>query len=308
MNIIKFKDQIRPCDDLFNTYLKGKYAYWIRMRYVVPFEFISDADYVSMEGDIDMLLNSDVKYWDINKGDIQMYVNSELTDSANNIIPFVRSNSFSTDSELTLDEVKKFRRWLAETLLSFDRNMGGQQKNQLYTESFTKVLEYYANDMYNDVVKALSEINPEFNIANPKFSNCGCGAGADLSSLYGNGAAFCNPVELYRKHIYNEMVKKFSDIDFWQGYSDEFLIEFKAYIDNIISLNLPLRSSIYVSNFQDCSCTGQDKPQTEYIDILKRLSKALQYIFDGDMKGHINYVTSAFIDWSIQLYEHMQWD
>ena len=308
MNIIKFKDQIRPFDDLFNTYLKGKYAYWIRMRYVVPFEFISDVDYVSMEGDIDILLNSDVKYWDINKGDIQMYVNSELTDSANNIIPFVRSNTFSTDSDLTIDEVKKFRRWLAETLLSFDRNMNGNQKNQLYTESFTKVLEYYANDMYNDVVKALLEINSEFNISNPKLSNCGCGVGTDLSSLYGVASVLCNPVELYRKHIYNEMVKKFSDVDFWQNYSDEFLIEFKAYIDNIISLNLPLKISPYVSNFQDCSCTGQDEPQKAYMDILKRLSKSLQYIFDGDTKGHLNYISTAFIDWSTQLYEYMQWD
>ena len=51
MNIIKFKDQIRPLDDLFNTYLKGKYAYWIQMRYVVPFEYISQAEYIKYESD-----------------------------------------------------------------------------------------------------------------------------------------------------------------------------------------------------------------------------------------------------------------
>lgn len=294
-------------DDLFNTYLKGKYAYWIRMRYVIPFDFISQTDYISFEDDVDKLLKSDVKYWDSEKGDLGIYIDVNGTDSANNIMPFVRANKFTTDDDLTIDEIKRFRTWLAETLLTFDSNMNGVQKNELYTESFTKVLEYYAGGMFNDVVKALMEIDVTFNISTPGVSNCGCGSGTSLSDLYGWGADICDPLGMYRKHIYNEMVKKFSDVDFWSDFSDIFLIEFKAYIDNIIRLNLPLTASPYVSNFTDCSCVGQEDSQEAYMEILKRLSKSLEYIYSGETKGHLNYISKAFTDWSTTLYELMEW-
>lgn len=307
MNVIKFKDQIRPKDKLFNEYLKGKYAYWIRMRYIVPFDFITEKQYIAFENNVDELLCMNIVVWDITVGDIANYVDVEATDSANSTLPFKRNNLFSTDSDITIDEVKKFRRWLAKTLLMFDSNEDGSQKHELYTESFTRVLRYYANDMYDEVVKALMEITPEFGLMTPKLSDCGCGA--DLSGLYNLQAGMCNPLEMYRRHMYDEMVKHFGDLAFWlDDYSKEFIKEFKAYIDNIISLNLPLRPSPYMSNFTDCPCTGQDDSQENYLAILRRLSITLGYLHDDEVKGHKNYMADAFLDWASILYEYMQWD
>ena len=65
MNLIKFKDNIRPGDAYFNTYLKDQYAYWVRMRYVIPMSVISIHDYVSLERDIDLLNTLDPIYWDL---------------------------------------------------------------------------------------------------------------------------------------------------------------------------------------------------------------------------------------------------
>ena len=43
------------------------------------------------------------------------------------------------------------------------------------------------------------------------------------------------------------------------------------------------------------------------ISILKRLSQSLQYIAEGNMMGHKNYIHDAFKDWSTNLYELMEW-
>ena len=60
MNIIKLQDKIMPegCvkSSFFNKYLKGKYAYWVRMRYIVPFDTMGYDAYVACEEDINKLL------------------------------------------------------------------------------------------------------------------------------------------------------------------------------------------------------------------------------------------------------------
>ena len=109
MNIIKLKDQIRPGDDLFNTYLKGKYAYWIQMRYIVPFDFISTGQYVDMESDITKLTGwkerglkcPDPYYWDLRVSNIEAWVDSEGTEEANNLNKFLIHNKFTADSTVS---------------------------------------------------------------------------------------------------------------------------------------------------------------------------------------------------------------
>ena len=49
MNIIKFKDIIVNGDDVFNKKFKGKYAYWVHMKYAMSFDDISTTDYVRYE-------------------------------------------------------------------------------------------------------------------------------------------------------------------------------------------------------------------------------------------------------------------
>lgn len=314
MNIIKFKDHIRLNDPLFNTYLKGKYAYWIQMRYVVPFDFITRDQYVAFENDIEGLIGwrkrgcakPEVNYWDIYSSNLEAYVDVDETESANNIIPFSRHNSFTTDDDLTLDEVKKFRTWLANACLDFDRNDNGKQKYQFYTEEFTDILEYYAKGMHDKTTKMLARIPVEFGVDVLNIKGSSCTVCGDGQNLYNMKSGLCDPLSTYRKFVYSEMVKKFGDTDFWADFPDIFLLEFKQYIDNIIRLDLPLATSEYTSVFKDCAC--QSNPEQIFAtETLKRLSTSLGYMIDGEVQGNKNFISKAFMDWATSLYENMEW-
>lgn len=315
MNIIKFKDLLRADDPLFNKYLKGKYAYWVQMRYVVPFDCINSAEYVKFENDIKHLIGwrerglkrPVVPYWDLLdcKSNLEGWIDVEATESANNIMPFIRQNKFTTDEDITIDEIKKFRRWLAENLLEFDRNEGGTQKNSLFSEEFTSVLEYYAGGMFDKVTKALSRIPLDAGVDVLNVHKSGCSV-CNSTNPYTPLVSTCDALSIYRKYNYQEMVKKFSNPDFWCDFSNTFLLEFKQYIDNIIACNLPLVPVEYQSVFTDCTCQG-NSDQIFGIEALRRLSKSLSYITDDDMTGHKNFIGKAFSDWATSLYENMEW-
>jgi hypothetical protein len=315
MNIIKFKDQLRPGDALFNTYLKGKYAYWIQMRYVVPFDFISTAQYVQYENDSSILTNwqargcsePDPRFWDLQgkHAGYGAWVDVEATESANNIIPFTRSNKYTTDEDLTIDDVKKFRQWLADSILEFDRNEGGEQKISFFDETTTEMLLYYKNNLYNTVVKSLNNIPSELSVTSSNVTKCSCGSGTDVSNLYNNSVLGCDALAIYRQYIYKVMCGKFSDIDFWTDFPVIFIWEFKKYIDNIITLNLTLTQSPYKSVFTDCSCSFN--LQSTQLEILNRLSTALEYIGSEEISGNRNFISKALSDWAQNLYENMYW-
>ena len=105
--------------------------------------------------------------------------------------------------DITVDEVKKFRTWLAKTILTFDVGSKGIQRNELFTQEQTYVLQYYANNMYDDVVKKLSGFNNQVS-QQIKTSSCGCSS-VDLNSLY--SIESCDMLGTYRKNLYNEMDK-----------------------------------------------------------------------------------------------------
>ena len=314
MNIIKLKDQLRPGDDLFNTYLKGKFAYWIQMRYIVPFDFIDQGQYVDMESDITKLINwrecglekPDPYYWDIQSGNIEAWVDVEGTEEANSLNKFLVHNKFTTDSDITIDDVKRFRTWLAETLLSFDQKNDGTQKNLLYNEDLTEVLDYYAHGMYNSCVKALNKLGTSIAVNRLTMNDCGCVSGSNLAGLYNESLTSCDPLYTYRKYMYEQMCATFSNISFWEQFPEEFMKEFKQYIDNIIQLNLPLKGSAWISTFIDCTC-HMKSDQMVFMEILHRLSRALEYIRLDDITGHLNFISKAFRDWATELYEVMEW-
>lgn len=310
MNIIKFKDVIRINDKVFNMHLKGKYAYFIHMRYVVPFEFISETEYVQMENDICCLINSDITYWDTTKGDILSYADEIGTSEANNINKFVCANKYVTDSDITEDEVKLFRTWLAKSLLEFDQNNNGLQMNKLYSESFTSVLLYYAYNMYDEVVKRLSEIHKITlpNTENPCMTTIilepACGCGKSLTDVFDTNE--CNALNIYTTYVHDCMALQFGDYNFWTQFPVNFLAEFKMYIDNVIKLNLPLTSINTLEKFMDCNCF-ENTEQMRYMSMLENLSKSLQYIIEDEITGNKNFLTQSFNEWAIYLYEKMQW-
>lgn len=314
MNIIKLKDIVKPGDDLFNKHLKGKYAYWVHMRYIVSFDHMRHEGYVACEEDINKLLKDSegnfpnpygAPYIDIYETDMTRYIDIYETDKANNIIKYRLQNNFTSDNNITIDELKKFRTWLATNLLMFDLDVYSKPSNTLFNEHDTHILSYYKSGMYNDTVRILSIFgNSEPQLMDLTTSTCGCDS--NWSSLYTTQVSTCDPLYVYKHNIYKEMVDMFSNIDFWTQFPQEFILEFKKYIDNIIKCNFDLTKSQYVSDYVDCGCNNVDN-QELMINILKRLSQSLEYIAQGNTMGHKNYIHDAFKDWATNLYELMEW-
>lgn len=319
MNIIKLKDILMPGDTLesnyFNKHLKGKYAYWVQMRYIVSFDHMRHEGYVACEEDITKLLQKEDGTYpkpygapsiDVYKDGIIYYVDSVETDNINNTIGYRMKNKYTSDSDITIDEIKMFRTWLATELLKMDQTELGEQKNSYFDDLETHVLNYYTNEMYDSTIRILSELGSSHVTFNKLVDNsCGCQS-SDLSSLHQDSLVVCDSVSIYRKNIYNKMVSMYSNIDFWTQWSSEFINEMKKYVDNIINLNLPLNQSSNSNTYLECGCKKDDE-QNILIDILKRLSISLGYIADNQIISHKNYISDALTDWSSMLYENMRW-
>lgn len=308
MNIVKLKDLVKPNDDFFNKYLKGKYAWWIHMRYIVPFEHMGIHGYIACEEDLNDLFESNfaTEFRDTYERDMWGYVDEDATDAANVIVNYQLYNKSVTDPDITVDELKDFRTWLAKSLLMFDRSEDGRRLYVLFDQKQTNVLEYYANNMYDEVVKRLTEMmsGSMTNTYNLDVHDCGCKS-LNMNNLQITSVSQCDPISQYRRYIYNTMVKMFSDIDFWKNTSTVFLGEFRKYIDNIVRMNFNLTPSTYVDVYADCSCS--QSYNNANLDILRRLSNSLQYMINNDISGHKNYIGDALRDWASKLYEQMKW-
>ena len=319
MNIIKLKDEIMPNSlpyaEYFNKYLKGKYAYWVQMRYIVSFDHMRHEGYIACEEDITKLLQKEDGTYpkpygaptlDVYDMEVLKYVDSLETDRINNTIEFRMKNSYSPDNDITVDELKLFRTWLAKELLKMDQTELGEQKKSFFTDTQTHILQYYADDMYDSTVKILMDFgDTQVNLGSLDTSSCGC-HGSNLSSLYNTELTVCDPLSIYKKNIYNKMVEMFSVHSFWTQWAPEFINEFKKYIDNIIKCKFTLSQTQWHSEFVDCGCQNKSE-QDKSIEILKRLSVSLSYIRDGRINGHKNYINDALYDWSSLLYEKMYW-
>lgn len=337
MNIVKFKDIILTTDNapdlteeqrtLFNTKFKGKYTFVVNWVYVVALEDMSLDQFIETSKDTEHITEYDY----LLLSDVELIIDFDNTYKVNSVVSYLAANKYTTDSDITIDELKKFRTWLATYLLAFDQNTEGQQQYKLYDDDTTHMLIYYKQEMYDDVIKYLSKFSDQTFTLVSTVSSCGCNSlgtvggttvktlpytniqktscGCNTSTVSGtqvlNG---CDPINIYRKNVYLKMVNTFSIIDFWTQFSDDFLSDFKKYIDGIIKLNLPLTTSTFVSSFADCSClTEAEAEQQRNMSILGDLSKSIQFIIDRQIDGHKNFIQNSLSQWSSLLYEKMRW-
>lgn len=258
------------------------------------------------DSSIDYLLT--VTYNPLKKYDWLLYqtlidlnlIDIETTEKINDLNKFIEFNKFSyTDSELTFDDVRVFRTWLAKTLY-----------NVLSHEEDIDVLEmlnYYANEMNDCTIQHLNLFNIDSStdvISNINKSTCGC----QRSTVEQTSLSSCDPIAVYRKSVYEKMVSVFGDIDFWLQREDDLLKEIKKYIDFIIFKNLPLVQSEYVTNLHDCGCLSDTNiEQTELMQIMKNLSVSLGYLINNEAYSHKNFIGETLNKWSSLLYEKMIW-
>lgn len=335
MNIVKFKDMLKSGDDVFNSFFKGKYCYCINWKWCVPLEYevskyIKDSknDKYNSSGSEtgeDLLPMIQIDLYEI-------YIDWALTEKANKIDHYQYLNNFVSD-ELTLDMIKKFRTMVAETLLGCS-SFWDDEYDEVNTPKITSMLEYYKNNMTDCAVRALLTFSdPTVNL-NGTYTDCGCGSKSVAQSSFGGNAGMnmlanftktcncgndaiaalfassgCDCVSLYKKAIYNYMVSVFSDYKFWKCIPAEVLELYIKYIDAILTSGLPLNvSTLNVSSllYGDCSCLSQDS-QSGNLLILTNLKKAFQYIIDGDIVAHKNFIFETLYAWSAKLYEVMEW-
>jgi len=321
MNIVKIAD-VNPetlSETFREKYLKYKnlYCYCVNWKYIVTFEDMQAAAerngrsseqqfvvYSAITKPNELMTLEGVPYEDYAEFVTYNCIDIARTEAINSVAKYIEFNAFNPDSEgLTVEQVKMFRTWLATTLYGFLNN-GTTEYETL------EMLNYYKNEMTDDTIKHLSYFSSSASsqiLSTATATTCSCQK-TSSALLTLSGASVCDPIALYKKAIYEYMVKVFSDISFWTEREDEFLIEFKRYIDAIIKLDLPLTSSSYVNELYDCNClTIPDSVQERMMAILKNLSTALGYMINDEVSGHKNFIGDTLYNWSAKLYEIMRW-
>ena len=210
-------------------------------------------------------------------------------------------NSLTPDDDITIEELKIFRRWLAIQLLGTVED----------TKDIT-MLNYYANDMMDDTIHRLMVFTStqvsivaygSAGIGSIKHSSCGCSSNT-RSTI--NSSNICDAIDLYTSGIYNYMIEVFSNIEFWSS-RKEIVTEVIKYLENIIRVGLPL-TSVTSTNYIDCTCTNIDSTQQELMtQLLRKLITSLGYIVDGDVAGNKYFISNTLREWSTLLYEKMFW-
>ena len=151
------------------------------------------------------------------------------------------------------------------------------------------MLKYYANNMYDDVIKYLMMFN---GVSSQSISNsCGCCSGDNINNIIIND---CDAAGVYKRNSHDKMVNVFSDVNFWLKYPKDVIKKFKQYIDNIIKVGLVIKSTDQ-SNYKDCTCNNND---STYLNTLNKLSTTLSYMINDDIVGHKNYIYDSLYDWA----------
>ena len=350
MNIVKLKDIIldESCGlspekiELFNTQFKGRYVHCINWKYLIPLEAMDNEaaielskklcidlleptvavdDLQAIQKDITTTTSIDQPWFYLHE--LAEYVDENDTEKVNAIYKYIEYNSFTPDKELTLEQIKMFRTWLATVLFNLLYKEPDVEKNTI------AMLNYYMKDMTDDVIDTLASFHVDMpqvniytagvqgvtgiNILSPiNKSSCSCTHSSIAAMLaQPSSVSVCDPIAIYRRALYSQMVDVFSDINFWMQRMQcekELLLEIKRYIDAIIKLNLPLTASQYVSELYDCNClTSTDSAQERLMSILKNLSTAFDYMVNDKVTGNKNFIGDTLNQWATKLYEIMRW-
>lgn len=316
MNIVKLKDIMLPDDckfaKFFNENLKGKFAFWIQMRYIFPMNTMNLKTYIQYEqfDASDFLGDNILPHIDLYSEECcmfdfaQQYIDHAATERANAINEYHTANEYVADFDIDIEKLRNFRAWLAAEILSYSTGFDGNYLDNLNNNEI-HMLEFYKNDMYNDVIKYLSIFGQEnaFELISNN-TNCGC-CNTNVASLYGLTTGItCNALDVYIKNIHNLMVKTFEDVTFWMQFTKDFIAVFKKYIDNIIKTGLVINKDSG-KLYAVCHCNN-DSTQA-YTVMLQNLSDALQYIIDDEIRGHSNFIYDALHNWAEYLYDNMSW-
>lgn len=315
--------------DYFNSVLRNKYAYAIHWEYILP--MINEIDGKSIPVGDPFNPGVDVNYVNAELGNVETSMLLKFTDLnpwidqvrtlgilQNDKIKYDYLNEFTPDDDITIEELKVFRTWLASILLANTPVINNWTNSDMLItmltyykqnmqDTTTGILAEFARYMDNKVlVTGTSAKDIQVNLASIGLSS-GCGCFGGVQGV-GNVAATtgCDPLQIYRNAIYNYMVETFSNVEYWME-QVEICVEMRKYLEGILKVGLPLGSKI-IDQYADCGCNTLDSDsQVRYRKMIEALIQSLTYIIEGNVPGNRNYVATAFANWATYLYEYMYW-
>lgn len=297
MNVIKFQDVILEHDSVFNEIYKNKYAYLVNWQYIVPLE-VSQMVYVELsQGTTPIEEIENVLPYD----DYRMYIDAKETESINSVSRYLSENQFVTDSDITIEEIKKFRTHVATLLYEF------YVANPIDNEQLVRMLKYYKNNYIDEVVEGLYVIiGNNFEHRNRvslepmnKVYTCSCIQQGTLPQV---GIQTCDTLGEYKLAMRDLMIRYYGSMDFWLD-KDYIVKEVIRYLENILRVGLPLTNQVV-----EVPCSNLSfSMQSYYENQLRDLITAFEYILTGDFTGHKNFVSNTLSKWVTELYDNMQW-
>ena len=164
MNIVKLKDikLDESCGlssdkiDLFNAQFKGRYVHCINWTYLVPLEKMNNEDAITLSKELQegtTTITSIDQYPWFYLHELAEYVDENDTEKVNAIYKYIEYNSFTPDKELTLEQIKMFRTWLATMLFNLLSKEPDVEKNTI------AMLNYYKNEMNDNVIDTLASFH-----------------------------------------------------------------------------------------------------------------------------------------------------
>ena len=176
-----------------------------------------------------------------------------------------------------------------------------------YDEDTIHMLEYYANDMWDDTLKWLKEFASGIKLIDGEFksTSCGCGGSSNISSLYNDSLNTCNTMDIYKNGLKSVMVNMFSKIETWANIPSSYIVKIKRYVDDIIQHNFPLLTKDDYGIYS-CECLRTSSGELGST-ALKQLSSAFGYIISGGIDSRKNFIATTLNVWAKDLYEIMEW-
>ena len=305
----------------FNESFRNKYLYVINWETLEPLTIptgnpfdIEEDTYIFMERN-GVTLKHNMQVFD----DMIRWVDQVATLNIlqKEYIKYNYLNEFTPDDDITIDELKVFRTWLASILYANTPVVDSWDNpemlktmllyyKQSMNDSTTDILSKFSGYMKDKVLVAGTSTKPVVNLAALGLTS-GCGCFGGVQGVSSAATSSCDPLQMYRNAIYNYMVSVFSNINYWVD-QVEICVEMKKYIEGILKVGLPLGSRI-IDPLADCGCNTLDSDaQARYRKMLESLIQALTYIISGDISGNKNYISTAFSNWATYLYEYMYWD